>query len=155
MLTEEIAPAKVGGSLFNRLRIAERYKKEVFDYRKTVGEPLTEGVVAQLVEGFDLISEEAITLNIFEDKALSESLPSDASRAELTTIVAKWNNASDELHDAHRAQDPNKVGLALESLEVLNNLYRATVARSYSQRLNTQEAAGPGLAPGDRQERQS
>jgi hypothetical protein len=155
MLTEEIAPAKVGGSLFNRLRIAERYKKEVFDYRKTVGEPLTEGVVAQLVEGFDLISEEAITLNIFEDKALSESLPSDASRAELTTIVAKWNSASDELHNAHRAQDSNKVGLALESLEVLNNLYRATVARSYSQRLNTQEAAGPALAPGDRQERQS
>jgi hypothetical protein len=148
MLTEEFAPAKVGGSLFNRLRITERYKKEVFDYHRKASDPLTDVVVAELIEGFDLIREEADSLSIFKDESLSESLASDASRAELTTITTQWNSAIGDLDAAREAMDPNMVRVALLSLEVLNDQYRAMVARSYSQKLNTAEAAAPAPTPG-------
>ena len=149
MLTEEFSPAKVGGPVFNRLRIAERYKKEVFEYLKIAADPLTETKVAELIESFDLISEEAESLNVFEDKSLRESLPSDVSPSELDSLVAQWNSNTEALHAAQRDQDPNMVRDTLQNLEVLNNQYRATVARSYSELLNPEEAAAPTLAQDD------
>ena len=146
MLTEEFAPALVGGPVFNRLRITERYKKEVFEYLRNAADPLSDTDIAALVEGFDLISDEAEALNVFEDKSLSASLPSDTSRAELTALVAEWNSNTADLHAAQTAHDPKLVRVALEDLEALNDQYRATVARSYASLLNPSKAPTPTLA---------
>ena len=75
-------------------------------------------------------------MNVFEDGSLRESLPSGTSESELTTLVADWNDNTDDLHAGRNEQDPNKVSVALKNLEVLNNRYRTIVAKSYVQALN-------------------
>jgi hypothetical protein len=137
MLTEEIAPAKVGGPVFNRLRIAERYKMEVFDRLKGVPEPLPDAHVAEVMESFDLIRDEARALDVFEDETLRRSFPDETAQSELTKLVAKWEASSDELHTAQEAQDLSQMSVVLQRLETLNDEYRATVARRYSELLSS------------------
>lgn len=137
MLTEEIAPAKVGGPVFNRLRIAERYKMEVFDRLKGVPEPLPDAHVAEVMESFDLIRDEARALDVFEDDTLRRSFPDETAQSELTKLVTQWEASSDELHAAQEAQDLSQMSVVLQRLETLNDEYRATVARRYSELLSS------------------
>lgn len=135
MLTEEVTPAKVGGPVFNRLRIAERYKTEVYDLIKAGAEPLTDEYVANLMESFELIHAEAKTLNVFEDETLRTSFPDQAMQDELRRIGEEWEAADKELRAAKNARDNNRFRVALQQLDSVNDRYRAIVAKRYSKLL--------------------
>ncbi len=135
MLTEEVAPAKVGGPVFNRLRIAERYKTEVYDRIEAAAEPLTDGDVANLMEAFDLIRDEARTHNVFEDETLRTSFPDQTMQDELTRIGEEWEASDKELRAAKDAGDNNRFRVALVQLDAVNDRYRAIVAKRYSELL--------------------
>jgi hypothetical protein len=136
IFTEEVAPAKVGGAVFNLIRIAERYKTEVFRRLESAGDPLNDANVAELTESFDLIREEAKTHNVFDDETLKTSFSDEASRAELLDIAAQWDRHADEFRRAQEAGDNGRIRPALEALDELNDQYRAIVARRYAELLN-------------------
>jgi hypothetical protein len=128
MFTEEVSPAKVGGPLFNRLRIAERYKAEVFDQVK-------DDDIDDLMEKFRLIREEAKTHNVFDEESLRTSFSDEARCAELVTIGAAWDDKVGALDAAHDSDDAASMRALLGDLEELNNRYRAIVAARYAELL--------------------
>lgn len=136
IFTEEVAPAKVGGPVFNRLRIAERYRAEVFDRAKAAPDPLREEDVAELIESFNLIHREARTHKVFDDETLRTSFPAPGVQDELRTIGAGWDDGTDELFAAFEAGNNERVSASLLNLDVLNDQYRAVVARRYSELLS-------------------
>lgn len=137
MFTEEVAPAKVGGPVFNRLRIAERYKTEVFDRLEAAADPLTDADVAELMESFGLIHDEAKTHNVFEDETLRTSFPDETMQAELRTIGEEWDEGADELRAAREAGEMDRIRVIMQRLDAMNDQYRTIVARRYKELLNT------------------
>jgi len=135
MLTQEVTPAKVGGPVFNRLRIAERYKTEVYDRIEAAAEPPTDGEIADLMESFDLIRDEARTLNVFEDETLRTSFPDLTMQDELRRIGEEWETNDKELRAAKDAGDNNRFRVALQQLDAVNDRYRAIVAKRYAELL--------------------
>ena len=135
MFTEEVAPSKVGGPVFNRLRIAERYKTEVFDRLETASDPLTDGEVTELTESFDLIREEAKTQNVFEDETLRTSFPDADMKDAIRNIGAAWDEGVAALSTSRETADKAEIRTALRGLDDLNDRYRAIVARRYLELL--------------------
>ena len=136
MFTEEVAPAKVGGPVFNRLRIAERYKTEVFDRFEAAPEPLTDASVRELMESFGMIRNEARTQKVYEDETLRRCFPDENMRRDLRSIFKQWDDHSYRLRTAKEANDKDSMGAALRRLDRLNDRYRAIVASRYAELLH-------------------
>lgn len=136
VFTEETAPAKVGGPVFNRLRIAERYKEEVFDPLEAAGDTISPERLTELASAYELIREEAATHNVFENETLRSSFPDLEMQAELVAIGDEWRAAAAALQAAVEDGDNTRTRSGLLAINDLNDRYRAIVATRYAQILN-------------------
>lgn len=139
MFTQEVAPARVGGSLFNRLRIAERYKTEVFERLRSRGHDVSDDDVRALWDAVVLIRDEAKTFNVFDEETLRTSFSDDAACEELISIGRNWDEATAALDASVEEQDAARFRECLGTLEQLNDRYRAIVAARYTDLLNRHE----------------
>lgn len=139
IFTEEVAPSKVGGPVFNRLRIAERYKTEVFDRLDAAGPAPPSDLIAELTESFDLIREEAKTQNVFEEETLRTSFPDAGRQDELRAVGEEWDREMESLAAARQAGSVEAVLASLQALDDLNDRYRGIVAQRYTELLNPPE----------------
>lgn len=136
MFTQEVAPARVGGSLFNRLRIAERYKTEVFERVRSLGHDISGDDVRSLSDAVALIRDESKTFNVFDEETLRTSFSDDATCEELLAIGRGWDDGMTSLDASIEALDTLRVREYLATLEGLNDRYRAIVATRYAELLD-------------------
>lgn len=134
MFTQEAAPGRVGGSLFNRLRIAERYKTEVFE--RVGDDDLTDEDMTSLCDAVRLIRTEAKTFDVFDEEALRTSFADAETADTLVQIGQQWGETAEELDESVAAIDHARFRRALGELEALNDRYRALVAARYAELLN-------------------
>jgi uncharacterized membrane protein YccC len=87
------------------------------------------------MESFDLIRDEARTLNVFEDETLRTSFPDLTMQDELRRIGEEWEANDKELRAAKDAGDNNRFRVALQQLDAINDRYRALVAKRYAELL--------------------
>jgi hypothetical protein len=140
MFTPEVAPARVGGPLFNRLRIAERYKSEVFKRLRASDHDLSGHDMTALRDAFALIRDEAKTFDVFDEETLRVNFSDDVVYEELLSIGREWGETAQTLDG--RLEEDDSVGFrrCLLELETLNNRYRAIIAARYAEALNAAEA---------------
>ena len=136
MFTQEVAPARVGGSLFNRLRIAERYKTEVFERAKSLGHDMSSDDVRAVADAVSMIRDESKTFNVFDEETLRTSFSDRAACEKLVGIGAEWDEVMTALDASVEASDPVRVLERLTTLEHLNDRYRAIVAARYAELLD-------------------
>jgi hypothetical protein len=136
MFTQEVAPAAVGGPLFNRLRIAERYKTEVFERLRSLDQELSVDDMRALREAFGLIRDEARTFNVFDEETLRSSFSDDEVCEELLEIGRDWGDTAATLDACVEANDSARLRACLSALDALNDRYRAIVAARYADLLN-------------------
>jgi hypothetical protein len=149
MFTQEVAPARVGGSLFNRLRIAERYKSEVFERATSLGHDMTDDDVRSLSDAVALIREESKTFNVFDEETLRTSFSDDSVCEELLTIGNEWGDTMTSLDASVEPLDAARFQACLTTLERLNDRYRALVAARYAHLLarHTDGSERAGASP--------
>ena len=136
MFTQEVAPARVGGSLFNRLRIAERYKTEVFERAKSLGHDMSSDDVRAVADAVSMIRDESKTFNVFDEETLRTSFSDRAACEKLVGIGAEWDEVMTALDASVEASDPVRVLERLTTMEHLNDRYRAIVAARYAELLD-------------------
>jgi hypothetical protein len=126
----------VGGPLFNRLRIAERYKTEVFERLRSLDQELSVDDMRALREAFGLIRDEARTFNVFDEETLRSSFSDDEVCEELLEIGRDWGDTAATLVACVEANDSARLRACLSALDALNDRYRAIVAARYADLLN-------------------
>jgi hypothetical protein len=141
MFTQEVAPARVGGALFNRLRIAERYKSEVFERAKSLDHDMSDDDVRALSDAVALIREESKTFNVFDEETLRTNFADESVCEELLAIGDEWSAVMGSLGASAEASDPAEFAHGLSTLEPLNDRYRALVAARYADLLDHQVRA--------------
>lgn len=141
MFTQEVAPARVGGSLFNRLRIAERYKTEVFERSRSLGAGVDGDDLRALWDAVVLIRDEAKTFNVFDEETLRTNFSDNAVCEELLAIGRDWSDTVPSLEASVEANDTGRFRECLSTLERLNDRYRSIVAARYADLLD-RHAAG-------------
>ncbi len=132
VLTEEVAPAKVGGPIFNLLRVSERYKAEVFDPYIPAEARLADAFLENVSSAVEAIKGEAKSLGTFDERVLDEGFPDRATRQELEDISARWDKWIDELRAALVAEDTDGTQAALRELNTVNDDYRRITAQRYA-----------------------
>lgn len=132
LFTEEIAPSKVGGALFNRLRIFERYHHEVFKALDADAE-FTDADIDELVEAFDLVREEGRVHDVFNDSSMREVFPGTPDRERLQEIGEEWRHGAEQLHHARKTRDVDLIVRTMGELQLLSDEYRARVASRYAE----------------------
>lgn len=135
MFTQEVAPARVGGALFNRLRIAERYRSEVFERARSLGHDMSEDDVRALSEAVALIREESKTFNVFDEETLRTNFSDDSVCEELLAIGNEWGVTMTSLDASVEPLDAARFQACLTTLEGLNDRYRVIVAARYAHLL--------------------
>ncbi len=136
IFSEEVAPAMVGGPIFNRLRTSERFRAEVFKpLAQSMGSPAEDQVIA-LAETFERISDESVAHNVFDDETLRSRFP-DSDVTRLEAIGETWRALARQLHEALGARDTNGILEILDEVRELNDRYRAVVSRRYADVINS------------------
>jgi hypothetical protein len=140
IFTEEIAPAKVGGPIFNRLRTTERYRSEVFVPLDRGGASLPEDKTLDLARAFERIREESQAHNVFDDETLRTSF-ADGDIGQLEAIGEAWRALVTRLRESLRGGDAVEIREILGELRVLNDRYRAIVSHRYAEVIEAPAAA--------------
>jgi hypothetical protein len=135
VFTEEVTPAKVGGPVFNRLRIGERLEAEVFQPLRRIGESATWSELEDLFHAFGLVREEATMHNVFDDSTSRTSFPDADMQTALGDVVRQWEEEVRRLEDAQPGRDEAEARGAFEVLNRLNDRYRSVVAQRYAELL--------------------
>lgn len=133
VFTLEVAPSVVGGPVFNRLRICERFQSEVFDHVRT---PMDAETCTRLREAFNLIDEDAETHDVFADDSFRASFTDPDTQDQLVDIVEQWRVHAATFEALDEAADERQVCESLTSLGELNHRYRRLVANRYAELLN-------------------
>ncbi len=131
LFTEVMAPSKVGGMLFNRLRIFERYHTEVFTAVDLDGD-LPASEMDDTVEAFDLVREESHVHDVFNDESMREVFPDTEVRHRLRDIREEWRANADRLHRAAEDRERDAFVTAIRELRALSDAYRARVSARYA-----------------------
>ena len=135
VVTEEVAPTKVGGPVFNLLRVSERYKAEVFDPYLRADARLSDDFIHNVREAMEGIKGEAKALGTFDAGVLEESFPDQGVRAQLDQISERWDEHTGALAAALEAQDSDAVQESLRRLRDANTDYRRITAARYAELL--------------------
>ena len=130
VFTQEVAPSIVGGPVFNRLRICERYQSEVFDHLRS---SMDTELCARLREVLDLIKEDAEAHNVFDEESFESSFPDPDVQAQLRDVVEKWSEHTAALEALAETGDEEAVAANLTAMAKLTANYRKVVAHRYAE----------------------
>jgi len=136
VFTEEVAPAKVGGPIFNRLRTAERYRTEVFKPLFESSDSPDDDQIVDFARAFELIRDESKLHDVFDNETLRTRFPDPDMQQEMENIGKKWKALADQLAALEKVKDTDGIVGVLGEVNELNDRYRAIVSRRYADVIN-------------------
>jgi TIR domain len=134
----QLAPSRVGGAVFNLVRINARFSTEVIDeYAGRVRDRLRaeRDVFAGIREALRLVYEEADAYAMFDPEALAEAYGDDLGPMAIIDIGRRWDATRATLAVALDERDVGAVEAALAELRSLNREFSVRSAERYLSEL--------------------
>jgi TIR domain len=134
VLDPQRPPSRIGGPVFNLLRINARFGTEVFDeFIGKVHDLWQDGVdvFADIDEALRLVHDDADRFEVFTDRELRRAYGEDFEAKGVAEMGGRWQQVENDLVAALAARDADLVETTMAQLRVMNRRFALLSAERY------------------------